>query len=504
MTFAGYFRGAATVAGLCMGTTALADVTAGQVWGDFKSYLQGFGYEITADETQTGDGLTVSNVTMVMEMPEGAGTARVTVPELSFSETGDGSVEMTMPNMSTTTYNVDVEGEGDSSGEIDVVQNDFVMLVSGSPGDMVYNYSATDMQMAFKNLMVDGKPVDVAVARVEMRNLEGQSNSKVTDLRRTEQTMRAGSMGYDIDMADPEGGSGRLVMKGAVSAIEFAGTATTPTEAVDTNDMNAMLESGFGVEGNFTHSGSTTEFSFDEDASAVSGTVVSKSGSLGVRMDAGQLGYTVGSNDVTLNVTTSDLPFPVEMAMAESQFKFEMPVTPSEDPQDFALAIKLGDFVMSDMIWSMFDPAGQLPRDPATIAVDLTGTARLDAPIMDPEAMESAEAPCELRTLTIGDLVLRLAGAELTGAGDFTFDNSDTSTFDGMPRPEGALNLKLVGGNTLLDTLVAMGFVPQEQATGVRMMMGLFAVPGEGEDTLTSRIEVNEQGHVLANGQRLR
>jgi hypothetical protein len=46
--------------------------------------------------------------------------------------------------------------------------------------------------------------------------------------------------------------------------------------------------------------------------------------------------------------------------------------------------------------------------------------------------------------------------------------------------------------------------VPASEAMGMRMMMGLFAVPREGEDTLGSRIEVNSEGHVLANGQRLR
>jgi hypothetical protein len=34
-------------------------------------------------------------------------------------------------------------------------------------------------------------------------------------------------------------------------------------------------------------------------------------------------------------------------------------------------------------------------------------------------------------------------------------------------------------------------------------MMGLFARPGEGPDSLVSKIEVNAQGHVLANGQRI-
>ena len=34
--------------------------------------------------------------------------------------------------------------------------------------------------------------------------------------------------------------------------------------------------------------------------------------------------------------------------------------------------------------------------------------------------------------------------------------------------------------------------------------MGLFAVPGDGPDSLKSKLEINEEGHVLANGQRLK
>jgi hypothetical protein len=34
-------------------------------------------------------------------------------------------------------------------------------------------------------------------------------------------------------------------------------------------------------------------------------------------------------------------------------------------------------------------------------------------------------------------------------------------------------------------------------------MMGLFTRPGEGPDSLTTKVEINEQGHVLANGQRI-
>ena len=94
---------------------------------------------------------------------------------------------------------------------------------------------------------------------------------------------------------------------------------------------------------------------------------------------------------------------------------------------------------------------------------------------------------------------LSLAGAELTGDGEFTFNNEM-----GFPLPSGVANVMLTGGNTLMDTLGGMGLLPQEQAMGARMMMGMFARPGDGPDTLVSTIEMKEDGSILANGQRIK
>jgi len=104
----------------------------------------------------------------------------------------------------------------------------------------------------------------------------------------------------------------------------------------------------------------------------------------------------------------------------------------------------------------------------------------------------------------MSNFLLRLAGAELTGQGAFTFDNSDYVTIPGMPKPTGSANFKLVGGNGLLDRLVQMGLVPQDQAMGVRLMSGMFLRPGDGPDTLESVIEITEDGGILANGQKIR
>jgi PPE-repeat protein len=137
----------------------------------------------------------------------------------------------------------------------------------------------------------------------------------------------------------------------------------------------------------------------------------------------------------------------------------------------------------------------------------MTGKVTPFVNLLDPVAMAQLEAtggvPGELNALTLEDLTVEVAGAKLGGSGAFTFDNSDLQTFGGVPRPNGEVTLSLDGANGLIDKLIAMGVLTAQDAMGARMMMGMFAVPGDGPDSLTSSIRINEQGHVLANGMRI-
>ena len=73
-----------------------------------------------------------------------------------------------------------------------------------------------------------------------------------------------------------------------------------------------------------------------------------------------------------------------------------------------------------------------------------------------------------------------------------------------MPRPEGALDVKLTGGNGLIDSLVRIGLIEEAQVTGARLMMAIFTNQVEGEDTMTSKLVVDENGSVFANGQQIK
>ena len=70
--------------------------------------------------------------------------------------------------------------------------------------------------------------------------------------------------------------------------------------------------------------------------------------------------------------------------------------------------------------------------------------------------------------------------------------------------PVGTAKVNVDGANALIDGLIKIGLVQEEDAMGVRMMMGMFMKPsGNGDDSLTSDIEVKEGMQVLVNGQPL-
>lgn len=502
---------ASTAIALVLPATAFADLTAVEVWEDWKSYMNTAGYAVTASEVSSGGTLTVSDISMSIEMGEdGAdGNVDVRMDAVVFSENGDGSVSIALPEY--TTFDVTIVPEpGAEEMELAMTytQTSPVMTASGSAGDVMYDYNADQLNMALDGVEVDGVILTDEIARLSMvaSDVAYTMSNRTGNLRTMSQTMSASELSYDVFFEDPEG-EGTFKMTGEMEGLRFEGAGDLPLDT-DVQDLNAMLNGGFNFDGTFSATKGGYDLTFNGPDGGGTINSASDGGSLRVAMTPGGLTYDVSQLGVNLNMLMTELPLPISLTAAEISTNLLMPLQKSDEEQAFGLAIGLNDFTMSDALWGLFDAAGQLPRDPATLVVDLSGKAKVLFDFLDPEqaaVLEQADTvPGELNALTLNALELDALGAKLTGSGDFVFDNSDLVTFDGMPRPKGAVNLSLVGGNGLLDKLVAMGLVPEDQAMGTRMMMGLFAVPGEGEDTLNSKIEVNDEGHVLANGQRLR
>lgn len=483
--------------------SALADVTAIEVWDNWKTYAETFGQTVTVGSQQTrGDTLTLNDVTFSSEFSEGAVAG--TLEFLEMRERGDGTVAITMsPDFPFTMVADPKTGEA-----VDIAimfrQAGTSIVASGGDGQITYDYLSSELGMEIEKFIVDGEELD-GIFELAMRDVDGQYASSESDINTVTSQMTVAAMDFTVNFADPEG-DGQIDMSGSVEGLRSNSSVSYPPD-FSIEDPTKIFSNGLGVEGGFSTGASDISIKLEDGPDSFSADATSSASALNFAFKDGSIEYGGSSKDTNYRLTSPQIPFPeITFALAESGFNLLMPLAPSDEPSDFGFLVKLVGVEISDMIWGMFDPSSALPRDPATIIFDVSGKMNWLADITDPKVAENfdGETPAELYELSLNDLTVSLVGAEAKGTGQFVFDNTDLVTFDGLPAPTGAIDIDIFGVNALIDTLINMGLLPQEQAMGARMMMGLFARPGQGEDTWTSKIEVKGDGSVFANGQQLK
>jgi hypothetical protein len=265
----------------------------------------------------------------------------------------------------------------------------------------------------------------------------------------------------------------------------------------------AYLRGTTDAEGSSSETVTTIDGEILSEQSQTTGRTTSR-----VSVDAAGVDLYAEGEGVEFNMLLPDVfPFPISGSMGAAAGGYKFPLMPSEDPQDVALRLDFSDLVISEDLWGLFDPSAELPRDPASINIDVAGTviSGIDAlNFAEFEAQfEQAVPPISLETLTINEISVSAIGASALATGSFIVDNSDTTTFDGFPAPEGSAILNVEGANALIDRLIAFGVIGQEEAGMARLGMG-FIAKSTGDDAFETRLDVNDEGHVIVNGQRMR
>lgn len=478
---------------------AFADLTAEQVLADQLRQMEEYGLKVTVTgQSRSGDTLVVEGLSTSVETPEANVT--MTMAGATFRELGDGSVEVTYPEDFPVSMSGTSEDGEDFEMFISMSQSNTRVLVSGIPEEITYDVSSDSFSIDDIGFTApeEAAEMDMDVS-VQMNGLSGtMSFTGGGTIRDYTADLSLDSIRALISGAPEDEGTFNLAMEASDIDAAYSGRAA-PQDLM--GSFAKAVEAGNTTNGTATHGPLTYTISGDGPDGTFEFAAAVVSGEFDFNMDKDGLEYGTVSNDMTMSVGGEIIPLPpLTFKMAESGMRFAMPVVPSEEAQDFGLRLNLAGLEIDQMLWGMIDPAGQISRDPATLVIDLGGEVVMEEDIFAPEfAEQMTGAPGQINALNINQVLLTLAGAELTGEGAFTFNNSGP-----VPMPAGTVNMMLTGGNGLLDTLVNMGLVPEEQAMGARMMMGLFARPGNGPDTLVSTIEVQEDGAVLANGQRIR
>jgi hypothetical protein len=493
---------ASVLAILAATSAAFAQVTAAEVWENWKALMGASGEAtITAIEEPSGDALTVRDLRVVVVQPDV--TMTMDFGTHVFTGQADGSVKVAMPER----YTILMEGEGpEMTMALSINQANAGMVVTGSGDTLDNTLTADEMRVTVDSMRVDGEEVDLEVD-VVLTGLVGSYRTVGTDAMDIVSRLTATGMAVTASGTPPEPDQGPFSLQASFEGIEAATSGFFGAEMFANPDLAQALAMGFRTDTQFSHGRATYQI---ETADPMQGSVVvsgsSASGNLAVRLDSEGLSYGGGNTGLSLAVEAAAMPLPdLSATIAETGFNLTMPLQQSDAPQDFGFLLQLRDLAVSNTIWNLADPGNILPRDPATFVIDLAGKANWLVNILDPATAQGPMdgAPGEVHSLDIRSVELAAGGARLTGTGAFTFDNSDTDSFDGLPRPEGAVDLRLAGGNGLIQKLAQMGLLPPDQVMAAQMMLGLFARQTGEPDVLTSRIEVTPDGALVANGQRL-
>lgn len=430
--------------------------------------------------TKTISGQSVEWADVVITGPNGE--SKLVMPFVRATEIGDGKVSMQYPETQTM-HMVPANGKG-SPVDVVISTKDLKHIISGTAAARQHDYQAG-------SLAYDVKTEDSNFAmHVVLNNIKGSQVNTGEFVRHYVGNMDASNAEFDYSFKDD---NGSMAAKGTYTdlAVNFA------VDGASKDQMEEYLTGKRSFDVNYTMGAVTSVSDINQKDFKGVLTTTGESAKGAISLKDGLFKMEGGGLNATYEMKFSEMPLPPFSAKIDSvEFGFDMPLKKVDQPMPAHMLVNMTGVKASDTLWGMVDPTGSLPRDKATLNIDLSANMKW---LVDVANAEKAQGmPIEVQDVSVNDVTLDVAGARLHGVGAAVLDNSKMP-----PEPVGAVDLELIGGLGLLDKLVALGLVPQDQGQMVKMFSGMFAVP-VGEDHLTSKIEMKAGGSIFVNGNQVK
>jgi hypothetical protein len=492
------------------GTQAAADIKARQVWDGLRAFMTSTGFEISSIEARVGTTIQVRDLMLSKKLGQSTdsqiGFLRLSLAFVTFTQTENKTVSISLPDMMRMQIQITAPDGKKSDLQIEYRHKINSLTVTEQSQHLLYSYTAETAQIALRKLIIKGLDLSGLGLTASMDLNKISASSRLVDgtSRHFAQALALEKLSYVAGMVMPETA---LNLSGDVTSLDFTGETHLPVTG-DGPDIVLLEASPTKFNGNWHYS--TANFDFTAKEVEKSGQYTSKTSTTvsSVALVENQLSYTMASTAADFFLRHADLPFPIALAMARISTHLTVPLGADTTPKAYALRLDLSEFVIPERMWSIFDSNTVLPRDPATLTIDLSGSAKVLVDLFTSDFTKNlktdASLPVEVQDLALERFHLSGAGTKVTGVGAFRFDNSDLLTVQGIPRPEGQLDIEIDGVYGLMDRLIEIGLIQKSEAVGVRMMLSMLTVPGSANDVLKTRLEVTKEGHFIVNGQRLR
>jgi hypothetical protein len=316
-----------------------------------------------------------------------------------------------------------------------------------------------------------------------------------------------GFAGFALTVRDaPIKGGGRVDVDFGLEELKVGASGSHFIGVDPGKDMAAAIRAGFTMDARFGMKGISTRVNGTGAGGPFKFDLKQDTFSTDMKVDAKRvsLGFAATGVGMTGQALAANVP-ELDAGLDEAAVRIELPSLPSEIAGDFVLSQRLINLRGSDAIWNLFDPEAGFPRDPVSFVADLSGKVRIltDIFAQDEKGGPGRQDNVLPEEIAIRELTFKGFGVSASGEGGLTFDLSDMETFNGVPKPEGSLTFAATGINAAMGRLAKLGVATPDGITGFRMILAMFARPGEAEDSLTSSIEFGADG-VYVNGVKMR
>ncbi|MDQ2066382.1 hypothetical protein Q9295_08355 [Xinfangfangia sp. CPCC 101601] len=498
-----------------------ADTTPEAVW---QLIQEEAGPVLTAQESRRGSDLVLSHPRLAL--PDGAWLA---LPNITLRQQSDGAVTLELPP------NFPVELQG--------------LTGPDAPEKVTLTITAPDLQAVFRD--IDAEDIDVAISAgslsavmepitqatgwngkntlVAALTLDDLSFAWLSQLP-PEPELNAKGAGADAHLSlgnlsldaraviPSEGVEGQVSLN--LSELSLALEALFPPggialmESADAPDLQklpqflAMLEQGLRLHLRYQMGPVQLAIDMPELPEGPFAMDLSMAGSdAEFSLDRNGLVYDKGAEGTAFSFQgqLTDMPLDnLSLSIAEMRETVRLGLPSAGGASDWALLYKFAGIDVSETIWDIFDPARQLPRDPLSLVLDLTGTWTPDPRLLS-GSPSAHDLPLTALTAQLNEALVAGAGVSFSGEGALDFDFTDRSRYiDDLPVPEGALSFLTKGANALLDNLVALGAISPDELTGARFAL-MFAgkALSDDPDVLTTELEFKD-GSIVLNGMKIR
>ncbi|ROU02972.1 hypothetical protein EAT49_06645 [Histidinibacterium lentulum] len=498
-----------------------AQVTPEDVWAIQRDFYAATGLQVSAQESRSGDTLTLSDVTGTVVLPQGLGTISAILGPVDLTAQDDGSVTVAYRQPSQVRLVVDVMSGTPDELYLDVAltgtQETASTLATGSPDAIVFTTEAGRTTVSLTGIEVRGAP-----------DIEGMDLSGITAVIDIQDTVNVATVTRDeatltMDVQSVSGPTASLVRVDMQSDIGFlldnsgssasgvySGRAVVPAAGIDYVDLASSIRAGLSLDVT-TRSEGLSSISITSDPMNGESRQVSETATSEGRVSLGEAGLSIEGSTGEASLEYEDtllIPFTIRAGVLGSQFLMQMPLLASDTPQGARLALAFEGLSLDERLVRLLDPSELLPRDPISFEFDIEGEMMVLADLVDfltlGEMINGGVSPVEPTSVTLNSGAFSGAGVGLTSSGSFTIDLNDPTFLDGLPfRPTGSAQARATGVNGLIDTLVTMGLVAEEDAGIARLGLGMFS-RNLGDDVLESSLEVTPEGSITVNGNRIR